>query len=353
MDPTEPVQDDRVLSLSMRPRAFSELVGQDAMLASLEAQFSSGRVPHFFIMAGPVGCGKTTLARLVALALQCPDVNAFAEPAGGGGGGGRLPWAQYRRLDIREINAANKNGVDDARELIETMRFVPIAPSRAKVVILDEAHQLSTAAQNALLTETEDVSKHVYYIFSTSQPNKLLPALRRRAYVVTPKLLDMDATRRLVAEAARRAGYDASASASAALEPLVDALDLHDVRSPGLILQAAERFFSGVPALDSVLASSGADPELDTMQACRALAKGDWPACAKLLKSATKQDVYALRACMLGYLRTVLLNSTGAKAVVAARRISALAGTTSAIDDSGLLPAFLAGVCSACHCAAT
>jgi DNA polymerase-3 subunit gamma/tau len=131
---------DRVLSLSMRPKLLEELCRKETELViSLENQFSTGRIPHFYILHGPIGSGKTTFARILAMALQLgpKEVAPFNIPP--------EIWEKYKD-DIKEINAANQNGVDDVRALIETMKYMPIAPSKAKVVILDEAHQLTTAA---------------------------------------------------------------------------------------------------------------------------------------------------------------------------------------------------------------
>lgn len=325
------MSDGRVLALSMRPKCFADMVGQEHMLSILESQWRSGRIPHFFIIAGPIGIGKTTLARLIALSLQCPGVDPFDPKV-------ELQW--NRRFDIREINAANRNGIDDIRGIIESMRHVPMAPSVAKVVIMDEAHQLTGAAQNALLTETEDVARHVYYVFCTSHLTKLLPALRRRAYILTPATLDKDAIAELLKKARGRHG-----GTGVPLEPLLDALLAQDVSSPGVVLQAAEKYFAGSSALESATLSCQ-NPKVDTMALCRAIAKGDWAGAAPLLKDVGKTDVFPLRACILGYLRTVLLNASGARAGWVAKAIAALCEVS--IDDNVILPSFLAACCTAC-----
>lgn len=326
---------DRVLALSMRPRSLDELVGQDDLVETLAAQFSSGRIPHFFIVSGQIGAGKTTLSRILALILQQGgDMTKSIRDID------NLPWDDYRSLDIHEINAANKNGIDDIRGLVEMMRYTPMAPSKAKVVILDEAHQLTTAAQNAMLTETEDVAKHVFYIFSTSMLSKIIPALQRRAYIVSPKPLMEEDIRQLVVRGKDRVGFEEE------IEPLVEALRMHDVCSPGLVLQAAERFFSGIPANESVLASTE-NSKINTMELCRAVVRGDWKSCAGMLKDATKADVVMLRSCILGYLKTVLLKNVGAKASGIARAMQTIAGHH--MDDSVCLASFLACVCLACE----
>jgi DNA polymerase III delta prime subunit len=321
---------DRVLSLSLRPKQLADCVGQDDLVALLENQFNSGRIPHFYILHGPPGCGKTTLARIIALALQTPkDADDRLHPS-------PEMWAAYRRYEIREINAANQNGIDDIRALLETMRFQPMAPSKARVIILDEAHQLTAAAQNALLTEVEDVPGHVYYIFCTSQVSKILPALQRRAYVMAPKSLTDEDTGALLTKAAAAADFDED------IAPLTKALTENAVTSPGLVLQAAEKFFGGLPAEESVFQTDISN--IDTMAVCRAVMSGSWKTVAPLLKAAGKSDIMPIKFSVAGYLKAVLLKSTGPKAMNVANAIRVLS------DDSGndSVPVFLANICLAC-----
>lgn len=320
---------ERVLSLSMRPKTLQECVGQEELVKALEYQFEVGRIPHFYIVHGPIGAGKTTFARILGLALQMgpKQENAFDIP--------QEMWSSYKKYDIKEMNAANQNGIDDIRSLIENMRYMPMAPSKCKVVILDEAHQLTGAAQNALLTETEDVAKHVYYIFCTSNLTKIIPALQRRAYMVSPKGLTTDETYALLEKAAEEAAFVDD------IKPLYDALYVNSVTSPGLILQAAEKFFSGIPATESV--TNFTIGKFDTLAICKAVSKGDWSTSAKMLKDLTKEEVVTMKMCILGYMKAILMKSSGQKASTMARAIRLLA------DDNDMLPRFLANVMLTCE----
>lgn len=324
---------DRVLALSMRPKSIEELVGQEDLIKTLSAQFESNRIPHFFIIAGPIGAGKTTLARILALILQSSATVKSLDDIH------ELAWDSYKSFDIQEINAANKNGIDDIRQIVEVLRYQPMPPSKAKVVIMDEAHQLTIPAQNALLTETEDVAKHVFYIFCTSAISKIIPALQRRAYIVNPKPLGGEAIADLLERAKEKSDFQNE------LKPLYNALKTHDVNSPGLVLQAAERYFSGIPAQESVLCSVE-NPKIDTMELCRSVVKGDWKSTSGLLKEATKSDVVMIKSCVLGYMKTVALKNAGEKAHGAARAIQIVAGIP--IDEAISLPCMVSALCLAC-----
>lgn len=323
---------DRVLSLSLRPTTLQEYVGQDDLVTLLENQFVSGRIPHFYIIHGPIGSGKTTLARILALALQL-------DPALGEGRLQPPPetWASYKKYEIREINAANQNGIDDIRALVESLRYKPIAPSRARVVIMDEAHQITSAAQNTLLTETEDVASHIYYIFCTSNMSKIIPALQRRAYIMCPKPLPESGIRSLLEKAAE------ATDSTEDFTPLLKALVDNGITSPGLILQAAEKFFNGLPAEESVFQNDITN--LDTMAICRAVLAGNWKEAAKLLKPMVKTDIMMVKMSVLGYLKAVLMNSTGNKALALSKAIRSIGND----DGNDNLPVFLANLCIGCE----
>ena len=320
---------NRVLAVSMRPSSLKDMIGQEELTNSLSSQLSSGRTPHFFIISGQIGSGKTTLATILSMCLQLRKSDVTEKD-----------WKGCNKLDIHEMNAANTNGIDDMRKLVERMAFKPLPPSRAKVVILDEAHQLTTPAQNMLLTVTEKPPEDVYYIFCTSTINKIIPALRRRASIYTTKPLELTAISQLV-EAAREQVHYAGET-----ESLLKCLEMNVVDSPGLILQAAERFFSGIPA-DAAVLVSAASTKHDTMSLCRAVASGDWSGCCTHLTGVTKADVYGLRCSVLGYLKAVLIKSNKERALALSKAIGHLVSCST--DDSTCLPSFMSGVCLACN----
>src|SRR5579883_3041053 len=164
----------RVLARKYRPVDFTTLVGQEAMVRTLRNAIASGRIAHAFMLTGVRGVGKTTTARIIARALNCigPD---------GAGGPTITPCgtcanctaiAADRHVDVMEMDAASRTGIDDIRELIEGVRYAPTS-ARYKIYIVDEVHMLSKAAFNALLKTLEEPPPHVKFIFATTEIRKV------------------------------------------------------------------------------------------------------------------------------------------------------------------------------------
>jgi len=164
----------RVLARKYRPSTFAELIGQEAMVRTLSNAIATRRIAHAFILTGVRGVGKTTTARILARALNCvgPDGSggATAEPCG------RcaqcLAIADDRHVDVMEMDAASRTGVDDIRELTEGVRYRPVS-GRYKVYIIDEVHMLSKNAFNALLKTLEEPPPGVKFVFATTEVNKV------------------------------------------------------------------------------------------------------------------------------------------------------------------------------------
>jgi DNA polymerase-3 subunit gamma/tau len=164
----------RVLARKYRPTTFAELIGQEAMVRTLTNAIASGRIAHAFILTGVRGVGKTTTARILARALNCVGADGStgptAEPCG------RcaqcLAIAEDRHVDIIEMDAASRTGVDDIRELTEGVRYRPVA-GRYKVYIIDEVHMLSKNAFNALLKTLEEPPPDVKFVFATTEIHKV------------------------------------------------------------------------------------------------------------------------------------------------------------------------------------
>ncbi|MGR3804482.1 DNA polymerase III subunit gamma/tau [Marinibacterium profundimaris] len=164
----------QVLARKYRPETFADLVGQDAMVRTLKNAFEADRIAQAFIMTGIRGTGKTTTARIIAKGMNCigPD---------GTGGPTTEPCGQCehckaimegRHVDVLEMDAASRTGVNDIREIIDSVRY-RAASARYKIYIIDEVHMLSTSAFNALLKTLEEPPEHVKFIFATTEIRKV------------------------------------------------------------------------------------------------------------------------------------------------------------------------------------
>jgi len=166
----------QVTARKWRPQTFGEVIGQEHVTRALTNALSSGKIPHAFLFSGPRGVGKTTTARILAKALNC-DTGITAEPCN------KCPVCEDimsgSSLDVREIDGASNRGIDNIREVRDTVAYMPLK-GRYKIYIIDEVHMLTLEASNALLKTLEEPPEHVVFMLATTEPHKVIPTIRSR-----------------------------------------------------------------------------------------------------------------------------------------------------------------------------
>jgi DNA polymerase-3 subunit gamma/tau len=222
----------------IRPRTFAQVVGQEHVTDALSAALKSGRLHHAFLFSGPRGCGKTSSARILAASLNCvtgptPTPCGVCEHC--------VAIRAGSSMDVIEIDAASHRGIDDAREIRERAIFMP-ASARFKVYIIDEAHQITSDAFNALLKLVEEPPPHLKFVFATTEPEKVLQTIRSRTHHYAFRLVPPALLREFLAKVC----IDEGAEVDPAVLPLVVRAGAGSVRD-------------SLSVLDQLLAGAGPD----------------------------------------------------------------------------------------------
>jgi DNA polymerase III subunit gamma/tau len=244
----------QVLARKWRPRTFSELVGQEHVVRALENALTQQRLHHAYLFTGTRGVGKTTLARIIAKALNC-ETGVTATPCGRCGACTEIDGGRF--VDLLELDAASNTQVDNMRELLENALYAPTA-GRYKVYIIDEVHMLSRNAFNAMLKTLEEPPQHVKFILATTEPQRvpvtvLSRCLQFNLKQIPPQQIGGRLRHILDAESVRYEDAALPLIARAAQGSLRDALSLLDqaiAHGGGSVGQESARAMLGVVGQD-------------------------------------------------------------------------------------------------------
>jgi DNA polymerase III subunit gamma/tau len=246
----------RVLARKYRPASFDDLIGQEAVVRTVSNAFETGRIPQAWILTGVRGVGKTTTARILARALnyELPDGSVKAPTI-------HMPTLgvhcqaimESRHMDVLEMDAASHTGVDDVRQINDSVRYAP-ASARYKVYIIDEVHMLSTAAFNAFLKTLEEPPEHAKFVFATTEIRKVPVTVLSRCQRFDLRRVDADVLMAHLANIAAKEGVEAEPEAlgiiaRAAEGSVRDSLSLFDqaiAHAAGLVRADAVRQMLGL-----------------------------------------------------------------------------------------------------------
>ncbi|MGZ4810631.1 MAG: DNA polymerase III subunit gamma/tau [Thermoanaerobaculia bacterium] len=311
----------QALARKYRPQTFSDIIGQETVVRTLQNAIEQNRIHHAYLFAGVRGIGKTTLARILAKALNCTKGPAM-EPDNTCSICSEI--TEGIDMDVREIDAATYTGVDNIRDLRDVTQFQP-ARDRYRIFIIDEAHMLSTPAWNALLKILEEPPPHVVFMFATTEIQKLLPTILSRVQKFMLRKITLDELIGRLADICKREGIQADREALA----IVARRGEGSVRDALSILDQVIAFSGRAITAADVAAVLGLSDSAFFARIVDLIAEGDHAAILQAIQEASEsgRDFKILYRDLLGFIRNLLLLAGGAD--------SALTGATP--DDLALM----------------
>lgn len=266
-----------------RPQKFNEVVGNDNIISYLEEVVNNEERPHVYLFHGPTGCGKTTLARILAKEIGCKGLNLI------------------------EVNSANFRGIDSVREMIKSSKYHGIEGGD-RVWIMDEIHKMTTDAQNALLKLLEDTPSHCYYILCTTEPDKLLKTVRGRTIELQVNSLTDRQMFGLLSSVVE--GEEKSLKKLVYNQIIQDSFGL-----PRNALQVLDKVLSVGKKQQLKMAEQSATQFNTSIELCRALLDNSgWRKVRGILIGLKDQEAEGIRRHVLSYAQSVLLGSENNKA---------------------------------------
>ena len=267
-----------------RPKDLDQIIGNKDTIAALEGMLGSlDSCPHSFLLQGQTGCGKTTIARIIANRLGCVG------------------------HDFREVNTADLRGIDTIREIIHQAHFKSLE-GPVRVWLIDECHKLTGDAQNALLKMLEDPPGHVYFILCTTEPQKLLKTIRGRCSLLSVSPLTEIQTYKLLKFVAKSEGERLQ---SAIYKLIYTSTQGH----PRNALQILDQVLAVSPDERLEVAKRAELLETESIALCRALlSNAEWKVIREILNGLKNQEAEGIRRHVLGYAQSVLLKSDTTRA---------------------------------------
>lgn len=322
------------LALKYRPATFGDVISQEHVTRTLRNALEQGRVAHAYLFAGPRGSGKTTTARLLAKALNC-ERGITGEPCDACENCRAI--ATGRSLDVIEIDAASNRGIDDIKELRETVKYAA-AQGRYKVYIVDEVHQLSRDAFNAFLKTLEEPPRNVVFVLATTEAHKIPATILSRTQRFDFRPIPVRAIRGRLKDIAGREGIALDDAAEFAIAKKADG-SLRDALS---LLDQVVAFGGETIDVDALRRLIGVPDEERYLELAKTLSAGDAKGALVFAQElrASGYDLEAFYEGLLEHLRNLLLFALGegeALAEVPERYREAYAGTAGALGAEDLL----------------
>lgn len=271
-----------------RPQSFDDVVGNVQAIKALKTLLDKPDHPHVYLFSGDAGCGKTTLARIMAKSLNA---------------------------EVIEYNSSNTRGIDTAREIIENIQYAPM-DGKPLFYILDEVHKSTSDYMNAMLKPLEDYPKHAYFALCTTNPEKILPALKTRCTQISLSPLNEDDMLKLLRRVVKAEGKKLSGMA---YETIIENSD----GSPRKALVSLESILY-LDNEDDILIAIEKTSSSATIDLCRALLNEDldWQDIAKIITGLETTDWESVRHAVLGYMGAVVLKNPRKRAIHAIEHFS-------------------------------